>query len=317
MTKYYSHYGLMPAMLNPMRLYSVVDRTRAMIDIKDIEIFSPIGSLCQPKSIEEICYNRVKHIMDRTGTGRIYVAWSGGIDSTLALSEFIKIAPHSQITVMMTHNSINEYPAFYKRFIENKLDTCAISFYNDDMLKSALTDGVIVTGVGGIDGGSGAGFAVDILYESIDKMLTKVNDDTRIHYLNLINACPRKLVNTKDFLWWLEYALNWQNAEFQWLSEVDELILEKNIFHFGDGPEWHNYAVSTPDEVKHPGPEIVNFKMPIKQHLYTFTKDADYTANKIKTQSWRRYRTPEQRTKQKAIYITTNWERGYGVEHIS
>ena len=117
MRKYYHHIGLTPMMTSPNYMYNVFDRTRAMIDIKDIEVITPIGKLVEPLSIEEICYNSAKNIIEQAGTRQIVVTWSGGIDSTLALSELLKLAPKEQLTILMDTNSIREYPEFYTKYI--------------------------------------------------------------------------------------------------------------------------------------------------------------------------------------------------------
>jgi hypothetical protein len=89
------------------------------------------------------------------------------------------------------------------------------------------------------------------------------------------------------------------------------MILGYNLFHFGAGSDWNNYAVSTPAEVKWPGYDFRYYKQGIKDHLFKFTKDEYYTKEKIKMPSWRHYRTEEQRVRDKAVWIDTDWKRGW------
>lgn len=312
--KYYHHAGYTPTMTTPDYMYNVFDRTRAMINIPQIECITPIGQLVQPKSIEELCHNSAANIVQKAGSKKLVVTWSGGIDSTLVLSELLKIAPHEQIVVMMDNNSIKEYPEFYKNFIEGKLSTSQMSFYTDDPLRQALIDGVVVTGHL-MDPVFGANIyqalPVEKLKQTIPEFLNTLDRRSQEMYTRLIDACPRKLENVKDFFWWLDYTLNYQSEQLMWLLEIEEMILNKNLFHFGAGRDWNNYAVSTPAEVKWSGDNFNYYKMAIKEHIQKFTKDELYTKEKIKMPSWRHYRTDDQRRRDKAIWITTDWKRGW------
>ena len=314
MTKYYHHAGLTPMMTAPDHMYNVFDRTRAMIDIADIEVITPIGNLVEPKSIEELCHNSAQNIINQAGSRKLVVTWSGGIDSTLVLSELLKLAPKSQIVVMMDDNSIKEYPDFYKKYIEGQLETQQMSFYTDDPLRAALKDGIVVTGHL-MDPVFGANIyqalPVDKLQQRIPDFLKGLNELSVSRYEKLINACPRKLENVKDLFWWLDYTLNYQSEQLMWLLEINEMILDKNLFHFGAGADWNNYAVSTPAETKWPGYDFNYYKMAIKEHIQKFTQDENYTKNKIKMPSWRHYRTDEQRIRDKAVWIKTDWSRGW------
>lgn len=312
--KFYHHAGYTPTMTTPDYMYNVYDRTQAMIKCPAIQCITPIGSLVEPKSIEELCYNSASNMVDKAGSKKIYVTWSGGIDSTLVLTELLKIAPKEQLVVLMDNNSIKEYPEFYQKYIEGQLETRSMSFYTDDPLRTALKDGIVVTGHL-MDPVFGANIyqalPAERLQQSIPKFLAELNNYTRMSYSNLIEACPRKLETVKDFFWWLDYTLNYQSEQLMWLLEIEEMILDKNLFHFGAGTDWNNYAVSTPTEVKWQGYEFNNYKMVIKQHIQKFTKDENYTKNKLKMPSWRHYRTDEQRRRDKAVWITTDWKRGW------
>ena len=132
-------------MRSPNFMYNVFDRSRSMLDFPEIATLSPIGVLCEPMTINELCANSVEYIINKAQSKKIVIAWSGGIDSTLVLSELLKRVPTSQLTVMLNNNSILEYPEFYKKYIENKIDITPMNFYNDDNIVACLKDGVFVT----------------------------------------------------------------------------------------------------------------------------------------------------------------------------
>ena len=314
MIKYYHHAGYTPTMTTPDYMYNVYDRTQSMIVCDAIECITPIGTLTEPKSIEELCHNSAQNILTRAESKKIYVTWSGGIDSTVVLSEMLKIAPKEQIVVLMDKNSVKEYPDFYKKYIAGQLETRSMSFYTDDPLRVALTDGIVVTGHL-LDPVFGANIYQALpkerLQQTIEDFLKPLNNFSEISYRRLVAACPRKLETVKDFFWWLDYTLNYQSEQLMWLLEIEQMILDKNLFHFGAGEDWNNYAVSTPTEIKWPGYDFPNYKIGLKQHLEKFTKDSNYTQHKLKMPSWRHYRTDEQRRQNKAVWITTDWKRGW------
>jgi hypothetical protein len=313
MAQYYYHAGMMPMMVTPTHMYSIYDRTQAMIQQPGIRCITPIGKVVdRPKTIEELCYGSVQNIIERANHQFIYVTWSGGIDSTLVLAEFLKYAPSDQLIVMMDEHSIQEYPDFYNKYIKDKLLTTPMDFYTDNPLASAIQNGIVVTGhlLDPVFGSNNfQSMPQEKLEEKLGAFLKPLNSYSRELYTKLINACPRPLENVKDLFWWIDYTLNYQSEQLMWLLEVKNMILDKNLFHFGAGTDWNNYAVSTPIEEKWDGYDFRKFKQPLKDHLYKFTKDDYYTKEKIKMPSWRHYRTDEQRHKLKAVWIDTEWRR--------
>jgi len=299
---------------NPVHIFHAFDRSRSMFNLPDIETITPIGQLCEPLSIEELCYNSTRNIISKANNQKIYVTWSGGIDSTLVLCELLKQTHKDQIVVALNDNSIHEYPEFYKQYIENKLETENFDFYTDRQLRKFIKDGVVVTGhlldpVFGHD--IYRVMRPERLLQPIEQFLNICDKLSVAHYRALIKGCPQKLNNVKELFWWIDYALNYQAEQLMWLLETEDMILDKNLLHFGAGEDWNNYAVSTNSEVKFAGTDFRNYKMPLKKQLYKYTKDQDYLENKIKYPSWRNYRTYNQMMLNKPIYITTDWERGY------
>ena len=299
---------------NPVTIFHAFDRSRSMFDIPEIETITPIGELCEPLSINDLCFNSAKNIIEKAGSKKIYVTWSGGIDSTLVLCELLKQTSKEQIVVALNENSIYEYPEFFTKYIENKIETTNFDFYSDKQLKKFIKDGIVVTGhlldpVFGHD--IYKVMSPDRLVQPIGKFLKDCNRLSINQYSALIKGCPRKLENVKDLFWWIDYALNYQAEQLMWLLETEDMILDQNLFHFGAGKDWNNYAVSTNSEIKFQGTDFKNYKMPLKKQLFEYTKDQDYLENKIKYPSWRNYRSYSQMMLDKPIYITTDWQRGY------
>lgn len=315
MKKFLYHVGMMPLMTTPTHMYSVYDRTQSMVYQPQIKCISPIGRVVDnPKTIEALCYESTQRIIKAANFRYIYITWSGGIDSTLVLSEFLKHCSHDQIIVMMDKHSIQEYPTYYEKYIKNKLTTTSMDFYTDRPLESAIKNGIVVTGhlLDPVFGSNNySAMPKEKLEESIDQFLKPLNKYSQELYTKLINSCPRNIENVKDLFWWMDYTLNYQSEELMWLLEVKDMVLGRNLFHFGSGADWNNYAVSTPIEIKWPGYDFKKFKQVLKDQIYKFTKDDFYTKEKIKMPSWRHYRTDEQRFRKKAAWIDTEWRRGW------
>lgn len=319
MQKFFFHAGMMPMMLTPTHMYNIYDRTQSMIKQPYMACITPVGEVVdKPKTIEELCHNRVADILRKAQERFVYLAWSGGIDSTLLVCEFLKQAPSEQLIIMMDSHSIAEYPDFYNKFIKDQLHTVPMDFYTDQPLEHAIQTGVVVTGhlIDPVFGSNNYQTMPEYkLAESVSDFLAELTPYSREMYTKLVNACPRPLENVKDLFWWLDYTLNYQSEELMWLMEVKDMVLEENLFHLGGGQDWNNYAVSTPAEIKWPGYDFRKFKQELKDHIYKFTKDEFYTREKIKMPSWRHYRTDEQRFRKKAVWIDTNWRRGWRTQN--
>lgn len=308
--EYYYNTNFQPCITSPISIHSVIDRSNSIISTPLMKVYSPIGKLCNPKSINEICYNTASTIVKKS-KGKIYVLWSGGIDSTLALIELMKITPLDSIVVVLTDYSIAEYPWFYQKYIKN-MEVIILDMYSSRQFSKFVKDGIIVSG-NLLDEQFGSLLSEwlyanpDVAYMSFDKMLSTVDENSFNLYKLLANACPIQISNVKEFLWWFEYCLDYQNEEFRLLLENSELRLDENIFNFGGGVEWNDYAVSTPMEIKCPPGAYSNFKIDLKKIIYEFTKDSEYLTNKVKVASWRRYRTKDTR----ALSISTDWKYQY------
>ena len=186
MQKFYFHAGMMPLMQTPTFMYNVYDRTQSMIPQPSLSCITPIGRIVnKPLTIEELCYNKVRYLMHKAQERFIFITWSGGIDSTLVLSEFLKQAPHDQLIVMMDQHSIAEYPEFYNKYIKDKLRTVPMNFYTDAPLESAIISGIVVTGhlIDPVFGSNNyQSMPESKLSEPVDKFLKPLNRYSREMY---------------------------------------------------------------------------------------------------------------------------------------
>jgi len=101
-------------------------------------------------SLSDILDKRAIEIHQRavTDNKKIYIMFSGGIDSTTLLTAFIKNIPAQELddryTIIMSANSIAENYYFYKNYIHNKFRT--INWLDLDVTQNLLKDTIVLHG---------------------------------------------------------------------------------------------------------------------------------------------------------------------------
>jgi hypothetical protein len=103
------------------------DRTDTIKFPLNFQILNKILPLSKQKiSYADACDARAIEIMKKaeSNDSRIFIMWSGGIDSTTIMSAFLRNTTCEQqqrITVFMSQNTIKENPRFFKKFVLGKL----------------------------------------------------------------------------------------------------------------------------------------------------------------------------------------------------
>jgi hypothetical protein len=188
--------------------------------------------------LNDICDERSVEILQKAGNKKIYVFWSGGIDSTAALSGLLKNGGSDKVVVVMGQSSIDEYPEFYYKFIENKIPVSFIAvksqYQINDSNDKYLTDGVIVTGELG-DQIFGTDVFIDIAESNPDLIVKNWEDRCRNlksfpKYQEFAASAPVPIVTMKDFLWWTSYSLKYNYVAFRMLRSSYKFKLEENAF---------------------------------------------------------------------------------------
>ena len=291
MTQYFVNLDEAPQITPPFGAWAAFDRTKILFSCPSVQEITPIGTPTSTKRFDDLCDNRAQEIVKVAAGRKIYVFWSGGIDSTLVLAALRKHTDHKQITVVYSGESIEEYPWMFDNWVRGKLDT--IKFHNlptdTKLLDEHSKDGVICTGE-----------IADQLFGSMTyakykhpEMLLK---DWRFawHFTNpnfveklerFVAACPQKINNIKEFLWWYNYAVKYQGVCFRTIINSPGVVLEQSMFHFFHTKYFNDWAVSTPIEAKFYGSDLRQYKMVAKEYIFKETGDIDYKNNKIKLPS--------------------------------
>jgi len=297
------------------RLFAVIDRTVSLVD-RTHTIRLPIAvhslfPLPEPRpftsTFEELCDLRAAELLRRADElgATLFVFWSGGIDSTLALVSLLKHATSAQaanMVILLSQESINEYPKFYREHILGKLRVdSAVMFpsllgghhlvvngeHNDQLFGSDMVGKLIVR------------FGEPVMHQPYSRDTFFLFFDEHVHdrettnfYLDeferLAAAAPVSIATNFQFLWWINFSMKWQSVFIRTLSYVPPRraaritrdYIETNYAPFYCTEDFQRWSLANLDsKIK---ATWRTYKWPCKDIIYRFTKDADYRDNKIK-----------------------------------
>ncbi len=284
----------------------ILDRSESLDVGFDYKVLDPIPDpLAFPEaSFADICDARGKQIIREAVENDliIQVLWSGGIDSTAALISILKHLPgklERHLEVLLTMDSIDEYPLFFRSHILNQVSYFPIAAPVSDYFKD---NALIITGEHG-DQLFGSDKMLPLIlnqlaFESHEVVLPlflmnkfghRKKVDQLIEFLQpLIQACPFPIQYTHELFWWFNFTMKWQQvslrlAVFSFKENVS--ILARQFRHFFGSEAFQAWAMS------HREPKLIRephtYKLPAKQYIQAYTKDDDYFLQKIKQPSLR------------------------------
>lgn len=285
-----------------------IDRTESVKIPVHVKSLFPIPKL-RPfsESFEEICDERAKELLERAEQldVRLYVFWSGGIDSTLVLVSLLKNATSAQrarIAVLLTEESIAENPNFFADHLRGGV-TCESATLFPYILgtEHMMTTGDHNDQIFGSDvcaslmGKYGFGF----LHENYnrDKLFDFFNisvTDEKVTNLclNLIericSKAPVTLKTNYDHLWWLNFSVKWQYVNIRILAytaarnahNVNEAYVSTRFDQFFNTEKFQLWSMQNMD--KKIKDSWSTYKWVCKDIIFDYTKDEQYRANKTK-----------------------------------
>lgn len=269
----------------------LVDRTGTLN--RDLAVISKVPSDTAERDLNfnKITNNRAKIILKKAEDENkdIKVSYSGGIDSTVVMVALIKnreVFPKVKITVVLSKESVKEYPKFYNKHIKDKFPLMWANNKNLDkvLAKKGKKDFLIVTGELGDQLFGSALMFRDNLKDDLSKEWTKVFTPRFVKYWKpLVEQNPQKDRSVANVLWWLNFTLKYQWVQLRMFAMLGGKVPLDNFIHFFGGPRFQRWALATPMSVKFP--DLKNeksYKDPAKQYIYNYTKDKNYLNNKTK-----------------------------------
>lgn len=284
---------------------TLIDRTNTIDSGIDFHIIDPINLISSTdKSFAEICNSRAKEIADKYPNKTIRILWSGGIDSTVTLISFLeylkKRGDIQRVKVLLSEESIKEYPNFFEDIIKGKID---FTFIKNKIYENINDDEINITGEHGdqLFGSDKLQFLVEIgeafrPYEELLEFVIsrKLGSDKYtqaiIDYIEpQLKTCPIKIYSIYDYLWWMNFSMKWQNVTMRLIHGLSKnnttktFMLDQNIYHFFQSIEFQNWSISNHDIkiLK----DWKSYKYIAKEFIYNFHKDQNYLINKQKEPS--------------------------------
>lgn len=246
-------------------------------------------------SFEECCDIRTNDLISFANLidKDIFVAWSGGVDSTTIIASFLMNdrLDKSRFHVLYNKHSIEEYSLFYELLKKNNIQLHNF-LYDLTLLDTAQGDNIIVDGTCGDK--MEANSTVDILkyynFKNISwkdatiklcDILKYKNYDYYIErfesYINYFNI---PISSFQELSWLLEFGCEWRRT-----TELRKLISccpERRISFF-DTTYFSKYALDRYQSIQQ-GCCFKGsmYKESFKKIIYKYTKDDEYLLNKGK-----------------------------------
>ncbi|MEL6122964.1 MAG: hypothetical protein AAFQ02_04760 [Bacteroidota bacterium] len=281
----------------------VVDRTGTLDVGFETKVWSPIPILKSTASpFGDVCDHVAEAILDRADREEksVDVMWSGGIDSTCALVALLQ-ANHSRKTpirlnVLLTIESIDEYPSFFREFILNKVPYTVVAA---PVTRWLSENSLVVTGehgdqlfgsdkvLGLIENGLAfQPYQIGLEMILMDKFRDRTHTSTVMSYLEpLLDKSPYPISTAMDMFWWLNFTLKWQQVSLRLAvfhgKDVRPMI--DRIIHFFGDDRFQMWSMQHPDQkIKE---SLSTYKFPAKEYIYAFTSDSGYLDHKKKQPS--------------------------------
>jgi hypothetical protein len=247
---------------------------------------------------EDACISRAKEIIklsEQTGR-KIYLLYSGGIDSSTVLTSFINLLgvrkASQKLTIMMSNESIIENPWMWEKFIRphfnvvnsKNFDAAALDI-NTIYLNGELNDQLF---------GATNPFKLSVkLSKKFNIPLEKMTfDEEFLHkaystaglsdsatskwtsaMLKLMESCPVKDQSFITLAWWYGFTCKWINVKYRAFMfnniasdtyTIPEVIVQNNIAFF-DSTDFQLWAMNN-KEPKHLG-SYESFKYTAKKYV--------------------------------------------------
>ena len=286
-----------------------IDRTNVLkLPVSTKSLF-PLPKMREfTKSYEDVCNKRAQELLKRADKldTRLFALWSGGVDSTCLLVSLLKNATPAQkerIVVLLSEDSIIEYPAFYYAYIRGKLRRESATMFphvlgtknlivngehNDQLFGSDIIAEVINR------------FGFEAVREPYERKLLgcffdekmRGDTDTALLYLTLFErlreSAPIPLKTNYDVFWWINFATKWQCVYMRMLSFVadrnagnlSEQYLQDYYAPFYNTEAFQLWSMNNVEQRVRDSWR--SYKWPAKKVIYEFTKDMDYYQNKTK-----------------------------------
>lgn len=275
-------------------------RTKCLFPLPKMKTFT--------KTYEQVCNVRARNLAARAELldCPLYVFWSGGVDSTCVLVSFLKCATSAQkqrIVVLLSEDSITEYPLFYQEHIRGKLPCRSAMLFpyilgtnnllvsgehNDQIFGSDIT----AEAINRFGDAAIAGPYDRLVFLNFFEEKLGGDSETAAFYVELFErlkeAAPIPIKTNYELFWWLNFAVKWQTVYMRMLSytakrnanKLNAKYLKDYYAPFYNTEDFQLWSMNNLNSRIKDGWR--SYKWPAKEVIYEFTKDMDYLNTKIK-----------------------------------
>jgi hypothetical protein len=246
-----------------------VDRSGALELSRDAVVLKPVPRFDASFSMDfaAVCRQVAGRIVAQAGP-RVTVLWSGGIDSTCVLSSFLLIG--AKVDVALSDESVRENPSFYRAVIaghpligeEFRFSNIAQYLRRRDAeathVSGELADQIYFITYPGYALGDDELFDAPVGHGIPEPYMDL--------YRPLIAACPVRLANNYDFLWWENFALKYQSVQARIHLHAGRRL--ENLVHFFEDALFEQWAMANGHGVKCPNRDLRNHKYPARKLIH-------------------------------------------------
>jgi hypothetical protein len=304
----------------------LIDRTGKIKMPYDFKIYPdwqmPVYDPTFSKSFDECCDLRTQEIIDNANkeNKKIFVFWSGGIDSTLILSSIIKNLgieeTKKKVVVFLSISSISENYYFFEQYVSK------LNFKNAYCIEDVFSlDAIIVTGeysdqIFGSDlalklhkksnksyhyhdpydrekfyllfSDNGAELSFLDLHEN--SPYRGLETDSREAWLDLLEESVAQsglpITSMFDYLWWLNFNFKWQSIYFRLVirSKNKDVItydyLKNHLIYYFGSKDFQLWSMKNLDQKIKKSWR--SYKFPAKEYIFAFDGNEHYLNYKIK-----------------------------------
>ncbi len=259
--------------------------------IEDIKNMNAVSS-----SFDDHAFKAAININNKTKDSKVYLMYSGGIDSTTALVSMINSWPKEDLErlhILMSYRSIEEFPDMWK-VINSKFKGRIINSLKDT--NHFIHDGYVVTGELGdqlfgsdvviplvdLYGEEGINLPwknnINNFYKRLFGATFRPNVDLFVEKYSLtLPYCPFEIKTCFEFVWWFNFTNKWQLVKHRVLEQkrfVNPKESHKKIIHFFDTPEFQKWSIDNPNlKIKN---TLLSYKYTAKEFIVKYTGFEDY-----------------------------------------
>ena len=234
-------------------------------------------------SFGEISLKTAKKIVDGT-TKPIAVCWSGGIDSTVALTALLQVTSPDRIVVVLNENSIEEYPNFYQDIIKNRIATLTHRQWLDQLDNFYTVSG---------DAGDTVWAVIDDSFWNQhhqnfntpwrDWIIPSSNSPSVEFIEEFCSWSGTKIHTVLELRTWFYLCCKWQDKAMLFFSRTPGITPLSGNGFYNLNNDFRVWTMNNLDKII--GNSWQDYKIPAKEFINDFHKDTNWFATKTKVYS--------------------------------